>query len=502
MLRRMAIADELGLVGGTFPIADGSGPIRFDACVDGGGVGIVYRGWHLGLGTQVAIKCVVLSRVEERLRDESVRRFRSEAEFVERLSSGARHIVSLIAAGELVAPASGERVLVSVLEWLDGRTLRAHLEERRDRWRTLEEALGLLDGVAAALETAHRQGCVHRDLGPANLMVVPDGDGVYVKIADFGIAKVLGPALDSRYTSPELRVPELGEVGPWTDVYSLAIVLLELLSGGAIPRRPELRASDVGVKLPGQIEDLLARAVAENPLARPANAGVFWRALRELATEVAVADTLATTASDAEAPPGAREGEAGPFFTGTLLMVNAPGGALHLLTPEDIASAAEAEPGSTEPMAVPLQTTSAASPLASSLSPRVPPPKAPALPTRTLHLRDAVPPPARPNSSAPPGTTTGARAAFAISGSPDAIAARAALDARIASSPNVPAVVGPIAPAPISPPIAVAATPKLRSSAPPASTRGPTLVIVLLVLLLVVVATVAIVLLRTAPKTM
>jgi eukaryotic-like serine/threonine-protein kinase len=316
------LLDVLGLVGSTV------GEVRFDACVDGGGFGVVYRGRHLGLEELVAIKCMRISsmqRTTEGMRESLAARFRDETKILYRLSQGNLDIVRCLGSGTLVAPATGEVTPYMILEWLEGRTLGAELRERRElgvRPRSLEEAVALLDPAFVALAYAHSHEVVHRDVKPGNLFLAQTREGVRVKVLDFGLAKILEadalgvrPSVETgvgvHFCSPsygalEQFSPDHGPVGPWTDVYSLALLLLEVMKGDKVrpassladglikalhPATGSPRASSLGLSLPPAVEDVLARAVARNPLERPRDAGVFRQELRE-----AMADARAPAA--------------------------------------------------------------------------------------------------------------------------------------------------------------------------------------------------------------
>lgn len=368
MLPRMAALDALGLVGSTVE------QIRFDACVDTGGFALVYRGRHLGLDEDVAIKCLRTSHLgksAEELRETITGRFRDETKILYRLSQGNLDIVRCISSGTLVAPATNELTPYMVLEWLEGRTLSADLRERREkkmRPRTIAETVELLDSAAGALAYAHAQGVVHRDVKPGNLFLTRTREGVRVKVLDFGLAKILSdemlglrPSVETMagvhacspsYGAPEQFNGKVGPVGPWTDIYSLALVMLEMLRGekarpannlaeGLLktldPETCSPRASKLGIALPTAIDDLLYRAVSKNPLERPSDAGAFWSALRELVAKSAPRSELQSTTYDAgvgDAMERVRAAQAGAPkaspFAGTMVMSNAPLGAPHL----------------------------------------------------------------------------------------------------------------------------------------------------------------------------
>src|SRR3954463_9046954 len=120
------------------------------------------------------------------------------------------------------------------MEYVPGGTLRPHMEGP-----SLAEIAGVVENVLAGLAHAERQGIVHRDLKPENLMVTSDGA---VKIADFGIAKATGALQTGSFRTetgttigtPAYIAPEQAmgaEVGPWSDLYSVGVIVFEMLVG-------------------------------------------------------------------------------------------------------------------------------------------------------------------------------------------------------------------------------------------------------------------------------
>ncbi len=412
---RAMTADELGLVGSTVA------RVRFDACVDAGGFGVVYRGFDLPRGIRVAIKCLRIpyaTRSNPELAKSVEGRFKDESKLLAKLSEGHSDVVRCLGSGTLVAPATAERTPYMVLEWLEGRTLSAELRARRAAGGavyTLADTIALMESAVSALAYAHAQEVIHRDVKPANLFLAKTSEGVRMKVLDFGVAKILvddiigmKPSVETglgvqfcspSYGAPEQFSPGVGPMGPWTDVYALALVVLELLSGtkvraastladGAIkaldPQSGSPRASSLGVILPPRVEDVLARAVALDPRARPRDAGVFWAELRAAAEE--------------SKRPAA--------FGGTMLMAPPPKAqAFNMTMPLARPMTPPPQPPvsrGTAPLAMPLappgQAPAPLSPLAASMwtEPPVqpPPPRQPSL--------ASVPPPRAPMTSLPP----------------------------------------------------------------------------------------------------
>ena len=377
--------DALGLVGVTID------QVRFDACVDAGGFGLIYRGYHEGLGETVAIKCLRIASIQktnEEIREALAGRFRDETKLLYRLSQGNLDIVRCIGSGTVIAPRTKEYTPYMVLEWLDGCTLSAELKERRAqrlRPRTLDAAVALLDPAVGGIAYAHAHDVVHRDIKPGNLFLTRTREGVRMKVLDFGLAKILSdesigvrPSVETgvgvHFCSPSYGAPEqysssVGKIGPWTDVYSLTLVLFEVMTGEKVRPANTLAdgllkaldkktgspsASSLGLQVPRAVEELLLRAVSQDPRERPKDAGVFWSALKAAIASAPKPNLgMATVMDDSvgEAMQQVRDAvvanaSAQPApFTGTMLMQNAPSGAPHLVAVPIPAAGRPAEPG-------------------------------------------------------------------------------------------------------------------------------------------------------------
>ncbi|HEY1956806.1 MAG TPA: serine/threonine-protein kinase [Polyangiaceae bacterium] len=238
-----------------------------------GGMGRVYEAEERLSKRRVALKVLR----PELVKDEDGRRmFLSEMQILASLEhpNVVRSLASLEHEGQLVL----------VLEYLEGKTLRALLNERDLSWA---EAVDIGAQVASALAAAHERDIVHRDLKPENVMVLEDGT---TKVMDFGIAKVLehaqGKSTQSlgtlQYMSPEQI--DAGAIDGRTDLYALGLVLYEMLTGkppfrSASPREllnlqctaePPAFAEDV--EAPAGVVDLVFELLAKAREERPQSA--------------------------------------------------------------------------------------------------------------------------------------------------------------------------------------------------------------------------------------
>ena len=286
--------------------------------VGDGGFGVVYRAEHQGFHEPVAVKCLKLpGRMSTREREMLLSQLREEGRLLLRLSKASSSIVQALDIGAFTK-ADGPWVPYLVLEWLEGETLAHFIKKRADRGEgplSIAEAVRLLDPAAQALATAHEQKVAHRDVKPQNLFLAQVGSSRTMKVLDFGIAKVLashptltqmmaetnmGPtAFTPRYGAPEQFNKKRGATGPWTDVFALALIVVELSSGrtaldGDDPTELYISAADPatrptlrgrGVPTSDGIEQVLEKALNVEPKYRYANAGEFWDALKQAVQE-------------------------------------------------------------------------------------------------------------------------------------------------------------------------------------------------------------------------
>ncbi len=251
-----------------------------------GGMATVYRATDTRLDREVALKVMHAELARD---EEFVRRFVGEAKSVARLSH--QNVVAVYDQG------SDGPFLYLAMEYVPGRTLKEVLKDsgRFSPATALEIMTGVLDGLAAA----HGSGIVHRDVKPENVLVTADGR---VKVADFGLARAKSAAGHTRaglligtvaYVPPEQVTG--GSTGPDGDVYSAGVMLFELLTGqlpftGDTPLSVAYQHVNSGVPapsalvpgIPAAVDQLVLAATSRDPARRPADAGEFGRAVRQV----------------------------------------------------------------------------------------------------------------------------------------------------------------------------------------------------------------------------
>jgi predicted Ser/Thr protein kinase len=264
------------------------GQYRVETVLGRGGMGVVYRGVHASLGRPVAIKALAedLTRQPE-FRD----RFFSEAKTQARLQHP-----NVVAVYDLL---EDEGEFFIVMELVTGVALDDRLQEATGRGMDVAEAVGIAGQMLSALDYAHSEGVIHRDVKPSNVLVAPGGR---VKLMDFGIALLIGDkrltASQSTIGTPSYMSPEQilrpREVDHRTDIYSAGVVLYEMLAG----RPPFDDDTEYGIKklhveapppdletlrpgLPAGLVQAIGVALAKDAGQRFASAGLFLRAISD-----------------------------------------------------------------------------------------------------------------------------------------------------------------------------------------------------------------------------
>jgi serine/threonine-protein kinase len=246
-----------------------------------GGMGQVWRATDETLGRHVAVKVLRPDTADD---EGFVERFRAEA----RHSAALQHpnIATVHDFGE------GEFSAYLVMELIDGQPLSAIIKERAPL--EAAEVVEILHQGALALQAAHDAGVVHRDIKPANFIIDDDG---YVRLTDFGIARALSGAPMTQtgevLGTPHYLSPEQAQgqpAGPASDVYALAVVGYELITGSrpfagdSMVATALAHVSQPAPPLPESVPEPLRTTVmaglAKDPSARPQSAAAFAEALR------------------------------------------------------------------------------------------------------------------------------------------------------------------------------------------------------------------------------
>ena len=258
-------------------------------CIGSGGMGAIYTARRIHIGDTVAVKVLRPEVVND---SQSRERFQREARAAAKL-----HHPNAVVVHDFGQDADGTTYIV--MEYLEGRSLRDVMND--EKTMPLPQALSLTKQACAAIEAAHRLGIIHRDIKPDNIIVLDSHDGTpHVKILDFGIAKLLDrtnelgeidPTLTQAGTvigTPNYMSPEQcqGEsLDARSDVYSLGIVLYEMLTGVQpftaknstgivikhVTEKPR-RLVSLNPYVPAEVERVVLKALEKKPEARQQSA--------------------------------------------------------------------------------------------------------------------------------------------------------------------------------------------------------------------------------------
>jgi serine/threonine protein kinase len=272
------------------------GNYRVTAKLGEGGMGQVFLAEHPVIGSKVAIKAVHSHFARN---PEVVSRFVTEARAVNQI--GHDHIVSIT---DFATTPAGD--FYFVMEYLQGEMLADQIGRKTF---SPARALNIAAQIADALQASHDQGVIHRDLKPGNVLLIErEGTPDFVKVFDFGLAKLTGkdgtvPTHSTGagivmgtpfYMSPE-QCSGNAEVDHRCDIYALGVILFEMLTG-RVPftgdgygevmlkhvNEPPPSARALIASLPPAVDEILARAMAKDPAVRFQSMGEFRAALLEL----------------------------------------------------------------------------------------------------------------------------------------------------------------------------------------------------------------------------
>jgi eukaryotic-like serine/threonine-protein kinase len=268
---------------------------RLVARLGEGGMGAVYRAKRLHIGDEVAVKVLHQNLI---LDESAAERFRREARSAAVISHP-----NVVTIHDFCEARQGGMPAYIVMELVRGESLRALL--KREGRLSQNRAAALMRDICAGVGSAHRQGVVHRDLKPDNIIVVPpagEGEREIAKVVDFGIAKLRGLTTALTLTqagvvsgTPSYMSLEQCRGEPSdarADVYSLGAVLYEMLTGA-----PPYRAANLATLIAKQLtepppdfpselrlslalEQVCLRALAKDPLRRQADAAELSRELQ------------------------------------------------------------------------------------------------------------------------------------------------------------------------------------------------------------------------------
>ncbi len=264
-----------------------AGKYRIDERLSGGGMGTVYRGTHVLMDKTVAVKVLLPALAAD---EKIVARFSREARAASKISHP--HALSVTDFGE-----SENGVVFLVMEYLSGLTLKQLI--RQEGPMPLPRTVEILRQVGGALDAAHAEGVVHRDLKSDNIMLLSSSGTDYAKVLDFGIAKIKEPegtynpgltAPDLVIGTPQYMSPEQCSQSPdidaRSDIYSLGVILYEMLVGhvpftGGSPteimlkhlQHPAPSVLDERDDLPPAIGRVISRALEKGPKDRYQSVG-------------------------------------------------------------------------------------------------------------------------------------------------------------------------------------------------------------------------------------
>ncbi len=284
----------------TFTLGETVGTYRIVSQLGQGGMATVYKAYHASLNRHVAIKVLHPSFNED---ETFYSRFKREAQIVAQLEHP--HIVPVYDFSEH----AGNPYLV--MKFIEGDTLKHRIRRQK---MTLDDTIKYMDAVAQALTYAHNRDILHRDIKPSNVMVDKDD---FPYLADFGLARIASTGESTmsqdvligtpHYISPE-QAKGVKSLGPATDIYSLGIMLYEVVVG-RVPfsadtpyaivhdhiYKPLPLPTLVNPTVPPAIEIVLLKALSKQPEDRYASATGLIEAFKQAVAESQISELSAAS---------------------------------------------------------------------------------------------------------------------------------------------------------------------------------------------------------------
>ena len=256
-----------------------AGTYRVTRMMAAGGMGRVYEAFHVRLERKLVVKVMLESHA---FKPDVLARAEREAQAISRIRS--EHVVDVV---DVLRTPDGRPCIV--VDFLEGEDLGVRLA--RIGKMPVADAVSIARQICAGMRSAHAAGVVHRDLKPSNIFLVARPGGEIAKVLDFGVAKLEGGGSEGltqtgalvgtpAYMAPEQAL-NAGRVDARTDIYAIAAILYHMLTGAApysmddptvalmdLLKGEPPRASSIEKSIPEDLEAVIERAMARDPLQR------------------------------------------------------------------------------------------------------------------------------------------------------------------------------------------------------------------------------------------